>query len=997
MKKTKPIAKIVSIAMLFMISSIMAFAQKTVTGKVTNSKDGTPISGITVSVKGSTVSTQTNADGTYNITVPSANSVLVFTSVGYTRQELASGSAATVSLVQSNQQLDDIVVVAYGTRRKSDLTGSVASVGVKDFQKGNINSTEQLLVGKVAGLEVTTGGGAAGGGSRIRIRGGASLNASNDPLIVIDGIPVDGNGISGSGNLLSTINPDDIESISVLKDASATALYGSRASNGVLIVTTKKGKAGRVTFNFNTKLSLSHIGDKVKVLNGDQVRSVITADAAETGDNEYASKLGTANTDWQSLIFKDAFGNDNNLSASGSIPAGKVAIPFRASLGYLNQDGTLKTNTFDRVSGALNLTPKFFTDHLAVNIATKYSHVDNRFADEGAIGSAINFDPTQSPYDPANKYGGYFQWLQASGQPVNTNGPSIAPNPLDQLYLRRNVSDVNRFIGNIQLDYKLHFLPDLHLLVNAGIDNSVGKGSDQVDSTSVTAYNTHGRYSQYQQTKTNKLLDLSALYAKEISNNFKFDLLIGHTYQSFETKDKGFYAFTPLGDTIPGTRPSAASYLNEYRLESYLSRVNLTFLNKYLVTASIRRDASSKFGPDFRVGYFPAVAVAWKLKEDFFKNTAAINDLKLRLGYGETGQQDGIGYYSYLARYNRSTETAQYQLGDLFYTFLRPAAYDKTLQWETTVTINGGLDFGFLNNRISGSVDVYQKKTSNLLSSVPVAPGANFDIRLLTNVGNVTNHGVEFAINTQPVRHKDLTWDLGFNFTYNKSKVTNLLVNPDPNFKGLTVGNIAGATGNSINYYALGYAPYVFSVFKQVYGQDGKPVEGLYEDINRDGVIDDNDRYFYKKPAATFLVGFNTQVNYKKFSLGVAGHGAFDNYMYNNLNSNNGILANIKDPLKIVRNSTTNYLETNFRLRNVFSDYYIENASFVRIDNINFGYNFGKIIRNTASLRLSANIQNVYTFTKYTGLDPETANSAGVDNAIYPRPRIYTVGASIDF
>lgn len=995
MKKTT-IAKIVTVAMLFMLSSAVALAQRVVTGKVTNSKDGSAVAGITVTVKGTTTSTQTGSDGTYRLEAPSG-ARLVFTSVGFTTQEAAANENSTIVLVEASTRLEDVVVVAYGTRKRSDLTGSVTSVGVKDFQKGNINSTEQLLVGKVAGLEVTTGGGAAGGGSRIRIRGGASLNASNDPLVVIDGIPVEGNGISGGPNILSTINPDDIESISVLKDASATALYGSRASNGVMIVTTKKGRPGKTVFNFNTKLSLAHVSNYVDVLNGDQVRSIITADAAEQGNNTYASKLGTANTDWQKLIFQDAMGFDNNLSATGSFKAGKSVVPFRASLGYLNQEGTLKTNQFNRVSTSLNLSPKFFDDHLSVNIAAKYAHTGNTFADEGAIGSAINFDPTQSPYDAANKYGGYFQWLTPAGIPVNTNGPSIAPNPLDLLYLRDNTSDVNRFIGNVQLDYKLHFFPDLHALINLGIDKTTGKGHDNIDSSSVTNYNVGGRRSHYEQSKRNKIFDAQLLYTKDINSSLKLDAMIGYSYQTFFTESLNYAQLNLKGDTIPGTIPTFATDPLEFRLESYLSRLNVSFKNKYLLTASVRRDATSKFSRNNREEYYPAVAFAWKIKEEFFRNVAAINELKLRLGYGYTGNQDGIDYYAYLARYRRSEPTAQYQFGNQFYTFLRPSAYDENLKWEKTETMNIGLDWSLFRNRVSGSVDVYQKKTKDLLSVVPVAPGANFDISLLTNVGNITNRGVEVTVNTTPVKTRDFSWDLGFNFTYNKNEITNLLKNPDPNFKGINVSDIQGGTGNKIGKYIVGYAPFVYSVYKQVYDEAGKPIEGLYEDLNRDGVVDANDRYLYKKPAADVLLGINTQVSYKKFSLGIAGHGAFGGYLYNNYNSNNSILANLRDPLGIVRNGGTNYLESGFKLRNLLSDYYIENASFFRIDNINFGYSFGRIIRNKASLRLNASIQNVYTFTKYSGVDPESSNSTGVDNTIYPRPRIYSVGASIDF
>ena len=530
------------------------------------------------------------------------------------------------------------------------------------------------MQGKVAGLQITSGGGSAGGGSKIRIRGGASLNASNDPLIVIDGVPVESNGIAGSANYLNTINPNDIESMSVLKDASATALYGSRASNGVLIITTKKGAAGKVKFNFNTQASAGVVGDYVNVLSANQLRNIITDDAAATGNNTYKDLLGVANTDWQKEIYQTAGAYDNNISASGSI--GKK-LPFRLSLGYLNQGGVLKTNNFDRLSSALNLSPKFFDDHLSVNLNIKASKTSNRFANEGAIGSAVSFDPTQPVYAD-NKYGGYYEWLQADTKPIDL----ATRNPLGLLYLRDNTSDVNRIIGNIQLDYKLHFLPDLHILVNLGIDNASGSGDDNTDSISATNYKTAGYFSHYEQKKKNTLADVSLFYAKDLKGiNSKFDLLVGHSYQDFVTEVRNFAAFGQDGDTIPNSTPIYATDRPEYRLESYFTRLNFTVANKYLLTASLRRDASSKFSKENRVGYFPSFAAAWKLKEEFFKGVNFINDLKLRLGWGITGQQDGIGYYSYLPRYTRSTNTgAQYQFGDAFYSYLRPEGYDADLK-----------------------------------------------------------------------------------------------------------------------------------------------------------------------------------------------------------------------------------------------------------------------------------------------------------------------------
>jgi iron complex outermembrane receptor protein len=993
---------------VLLLFSFASFAQdKAITGRVTDSI-GNGIANVSVTVKEApSRGTVTAADGRYSISVPATATTLIFSSVGYFyKEEPITGNTVNVSLQSTTSDLNTVVVIAYGARRKTDLTGSVTSVTTKDFQKGVINSSEQLLTGKVAGLQITSAGGSPAGGSRIRIRNGASLNASNDPLVVIDGVPVESNGIDGKGNLLNMINPNDIESISVLKDASATALYGSRASNGVLIITTKKGTSGKLKINFSTQPSVSQVAQKVDVLSGNQIRDIINADAAATGNDTYKKLLGTANTDWQSQIFQTAFGWDNNLSASGNV-AGRV--PVRLSLGYDYQKGILKTNKFDRKSVALNASPKFLNDHLSVNLNAKFAQTGNRWANEGAVGNAVSFDPTQ-PVRADNKYGGYFEWLQADGKPMDLSNR----NPVALLELRHNTSTFNRFIGNVQLDYKLHFLPDLHLQANLGLDNAKEEGNDNIDSLLATNYKLGGSRSPYKHSKTGTLADVSLFYSKEIKSiKSNFDVLLLHSYQDFATNIYNYPSFSyraiadrvhpELKDTLPNSKPTFATDKLQYRLESYLGRLNYTFNNKYLLTASIRRDASSRFSPDTRVGYFPALALAWKLKEEFFKSSNVVNDLKLRLGWGVTGQQgtkDINGndtYYPYLPRYSQSASSAQYQFGNTFYSFLRPAAYDANIKWETTTTSNLGLDFTFLNNRISGSIDVYKKKTKDLLSVIPVAPGSNFDISLLTNVGNMENKGVEFTLNTTPVKNKTITWDLGFNYTYNKSEITNLLKQPDANFKGIEVSGISGGTGNNIGKFAVGYAPYIFNVYKQVYNENGKPIEGLFEDINRDGKIDDLDRYYYKKPAPDVLLGANTQISYKKLTLSAAGHGTFGNYEFNNSNANNGVLRAIKNPINFIGNGSVDYLNTNFVNNRYLSDYYIENASFFRLDNISLGYNFGRVYRNKANLTMLASVQNVFIITKYTGLDPEIASDSGVNNTIYPRPRIYSLRANLDF
>lgn len=992
----------VLILILSLLLGNNAMAQQFVlSGKVTDSSSGESLPGVSVVVKGTTNGTTSDINGKFTLNV-NKGEVIQLSFVGYTKQEVTIGGQKTISvaLVPSNEELSEVVVVAYGTSKKSDLTGSITAVSQKDFQKGSIASPEQLLTGRVPGLQITSSGGAAGAGSTIRIRGGASLNASNDPLIVIDGVPVEGNSLSGSANLLNTINPNDIESISVLKDASATALFGSRASNGVLIITTKKGASGAIKFNFNTQESVGTVEKYVDVLNGDQIRSIVNADAQATGDNTYKNLLGTANTDWQKEIYRTAITSDNNLSASGSIKN----VPFRISTGYLSEDGLLKTNHFNRFTGGLNLSPKFFTDHLSVNLNAKYSRTHNRFADENpAIRGGVTFDPTQQVRNDNATYGGYWEWLQADGKVINTNGGASAPNPLGLLLPRDNASHVDRFIGNVQLDYKMHFLPDLHALVNLGMDKATGEGDDNRPNTMAIAADRNGIFSHYKQGKTNKLADVSLFYTKELPDaKSKLDVLAGHSYQDFYTNTYNFASYSEVGVADTATIPKFATDKPEYRLESYFGRVNYTYNDKYLLTASLRRDASSKFSPANRVGYFPAVALAWKLDEEFFKNSKAVSELKLRLGWGKTGQQNVVdNNYPYLTRYTASENTAQYQFGNTFYSFLRPAPYDANIKWETTTTQNIGLDFGFFKGRISGSADVYDKKTKDLISIVPIAPGANFDISLLTNVGNMENKGAEFTLNTIPVQTKDFSWSFGFNVTYNKSEITKLLKNNIPGYTGIDVGNVNGGTGNKIEKHAVGYAPNTFYVYKQIYDKTtGAPIEGLYEDINRDGQINDADRYYYKKPAPDFMFGVNTQFNYKKWTVGIVGHASLGNYLYNNFNSNNGTLRAMKDPLLYLRNVSVDYLNTKFTNMQYLSDYYIENASFFRLDNINLAYNAGKIFSNS-ELHITANVQNVFVITKYSGLDPEynpsDQTNVGVDNVIYPRPRIFSIGFNLDF
>ncbi len=980
---------LVSLCLLFLGST--AWAQRIVTGKVTDATDKSEMIGATVQIKGSTTATMTDASGNYSITVPGNDAVLVFTFTGKTRQDVTVGSQTVinVSLADDATLLDDVVVVAYGTRKKADLTGSVVAVSAKDFQQGNIQSSEQLLQGKVAGLQVTPGGGSAGGGSTIRIRGAASLNASNDPLIVIDGIPVEGNGIKGSENLLNTINPNDIESMSVLKDASAAALYGSRASNGVIIITTKKGASGKPRYNFNSQFSVGTITKKVDMLTGDQVRELINANAAATGNNTYKNLLGTANTDWQDVIFRNSTGTDNNFSASGAVKD----IPFRVSVGYSNQNGILKTDNFQRTSAALNLSPKFLDNSLSVNINARVAGTKNRKADEGAVGASLRMDPTQSIYSE-NSYGGYWEWLTPTGDWNNLAGR----NPLAILDLKNDQRKATRFIGNVELDYKLPWVEGLSLRTNLAIDATSGNRTETISALAASNYLTGGYYKNEDEKKSNKLWDVSAFYEKYLPDlRSKFDVLVLHSYQDFLTEVYMNPAYmADQSAIIPNSTPPFATDRPQYRLDSYLGRLNYAFDDTYLLTASLRRDASSKFSPENRVGYFPALAAAWKIKEGLFAANKTVSELKLRVGWGVTGQQDFSNYYPYMARYAYGSNSAQYQFGDDFYQFLRPAAVDANIKWETTTTTNVGLDFGFLDNRITGSVEYFNKETRDLLATAPVAYGSTFDISVFTNVGNLTNKGMEFVLNTTPVLNKNLRWDIGFNVTTSSTKINSLRKQDDPNFTGIPVSGISGGTGNNIGLHMTGQWPYAYNVFQQVYDHNGKPLEGVFADRNGDGQITDADRYLFQRPAPSTLLGFNTAVNYKKWTARASGHGMFGNYLYNNFRSERSVMRNLLDPVLTINNASTELLSTGFFNNQYLSDLYIENASFFRLDNINIGYYVGKVFGN-ASLSLNAGVNNVFVITKYKGLDPENSSSSGVDNTIYPRPRMYTFGLNFDF
>ena len=984
------------VAMLLAVICLPAFAQeRTVTGKVTDAKDGSPLVAASVVVKGTKKGVSTSADGTFSLKVASTENTVVVSFLNYAAKEvsIAGQTNVNVALTQNSDQLSDVVVIGYGSARKKDLTGSVVNISSKDFVKGQITSPEQLIAGKVAGVQITSNGGAPGSGSTIRIRGGASLNASNDPLIVIDNVPLSNNSISGVANPLSLINPNDIESFTILKDASAAAIYGSRASNGVIIITTKKGAQGKTKYNFNSQTSVGEVANYVDVLNAEEFKTYVNAN----GTADQKKLLGTANTDWQKEIYQSALTLDNNFSASGAFKT----MPYRFSVSSLSQEGVLKTGKLDRTTVGLNLSPRLLNNSLKIDLNAKTSFSNSRFAEQGAISTAVQFDPTKPVYSAnPNAFGGYYEWLDAGS---TTGLAGLAPkNPLGLLMQKQDLSNVNRTIANADIDYTLPFFKDLRLHTNVGIDISNGSGTIFIPGTAASTFKRFngkgGVNNEYKQENSNLLAESYLNYSKYVENiESKFDVVAGYAYQEFKTKNFNFNDLTEDGTVV--TAPNFPFDIPENRLVSFYGRLNYALKGKYSLTATIRQDGSSRFNADNRFATFPSFAAAWNLaEEDLIKQSKVISSLKLRFGYGETGQQDGIGNYDYLSYYALSGQQGKYQFGNTFYNMYAPGGYYGGRKWEQTATTNLALDFGLFNNKLTGSLDVYKKVTSDLLNLVGQPAGANFSNQVIANVGDMENKGVELSLNLQAVNKADFNWDLGFNITYNENKITNLTISPDPNYPGNKFGGISGGVGNTIMINSVGYNRGSFYVFQQVYDAAGKPIEGLFVDRNKDGVINDKDQYQYQSVDPKIFLGFTSNMTYKKWNAGVVVRANVGNYMYNNVYSTLGTFRAISSLATHNGNASRNILETGFTQNGVnqlMSDYYIQNASFLRVDNINIGYNAGKVFKDKANLRFNASIQNAFIITKYKGLDPEIGN--GIDNNFYPRPRVFALGLNFDF
>lgn len=969
-----------------------AWAQElAVSGKVTDGQN--PLPGVNILVKGTSQGTVTDVNGNYKLNVPS-DATLVYSYVGFTTMEVPVNgrSVIDVQMTTDIELLSEIVVIGYGTVEKEDATGSVTSVDAKAFNEGNMVSPQDLLVGRVAGVQVTTNGGAPGAGATIKIRGGSSLSASNDPLVVIDGVPVDSEGIAGMNNALSTINPNDIESFTILKDASATAIYGARASNGVIIITTKQGpKDTKLRLTYSGQMAINTIPETVDVFSADEFRSLVEA-RTQVEENAVPQAaldlLGSANTNWQEQIYETAYGFDHNLSAGGTYKD----IPYRVSLGFSDQDGILKTSNFQRTTYTVNLNPTFFDNHLQVNLNYKGMSGETRFANQGAIGAAVTFDPTQPVFVDGSPWGGYFFW----GQPTDPNLPiPIAPsNPVALLNLTNDVSDVNRYITNAQVNYRFHFLPELRANLNIAKDHSSSEGANIVSEDAAWTYSSfgNGRRTVYNQEKDNELLEFYLNYKKELKSiDSEIDLLGGYSWQHYKRSGE---SLTTTGDETHVF--DSLDYASENYLVSFYSRLNYNLKDRYLLTVTLRNDGSSRFTEENRWGLFPSVAFAWKIKEEsFLQNVDAISNFKLRLGYGVTGQEN-VGFpYPALARVTLGEPTAGYFFGDELIRTIRYEGYDANLKWEETTTYNAGIDFGLFNNRVSGSLDYYQRTTDDLLNVVPIPLGTNFTNRILTNVGSLENQGVEFALNATVIQNSSLVWDAGFNVTANTNKITKLTLVDDPDYLGVLTGGIGGGVGNTIQVHRVGHPANSFFVYEQVYDTNGDPIEGLYVDQNEDGIINDFDRIIFEDPAPKVFMGFNSNLSYKKFELSFNARMNLGNYVYNNVYSQYATYLNIYNSAGFINNLSPAVNESNFFDPQYISDFYIRDASFFRMDNITLAYNFGNVLSDNLGLYANFTVQNAFVITNYEGLDPEVAG--GIDNNIYPRPRVYLFGLRANF
>ena len=1013
-----------------LLLTVSSFAQTNAIKGHVKDASGEPVMGATITVNGKAVGI-TDMDGNFSVdAAPGTN--LTFTYLGMTPQTVKASKEMNITMSDDSKALNEVVVIGYGVAKKSDLTGSVTAIKPDSKNKGVVVNAQDMLTGKVAGVNITSNDGTPGGGAKIRVRGGSSLNASNDPLIVIDGLAMDNDGVKGLSNLLSVVNPQDIESFSVLKDASATAIYGSRGSNGVIIITTKKGRKGqKPTVSYSGSVTISEKKNTIDVLSADEFRANV--ERLYGKDSEAYSALGTANTNWQDLIYRTAISHDHNITVSGAAKS----LPYRVSVGYTDQQGIVKTSDFKRATASLNLNPSFFKDHLTLNLNAKGMYARTLYTDGSVVSSAVRMDPTQDPYNFTSEYhknqlrdkdgnslldqtlknyGGYFQWSKKAEYGDNTwpftfDSTTQMPNPLSLLDQGSQIAHSRSFIGSADIDYKVHGFEDLRLHATLGADISKGRQS-QSFATSCTNALYYGSYGGEEILKRNLSLSAYAQYYKDFNKIHHFDIMAGYEWQHFwRSKNNdyvGYYPETNNDASLRGTERPHTPYSekSESYLVSFFGRANYTLLDRYFLTATVRDDGSSRFKEHW--AWFPSFAFAWKANEEaFLKNANWLSDLKLRLSYGKTGQQAGdIGDYEWIPSYTISTGTNGFYpvtgTGELY----RPNNYRPDLKWETTSTYNVGFDWGILDQRLSGSVDWYYRKTTDLLNYAPLSSMAGYKNQAWQNIGSLKNTGVEAAITWRAIQTKDWFWTMTYNFTYNKNEITDL---NGVSENGAPVVNtnikVGDGSGAYLQANQVGYAMNSYYVYQQVYDKNGKPIENCVVDRNGDGKINESDKYLYKSPAAPVTMGFSSRLEYKNWDFGFSLRASIGNYVYNNVEqgmSNMNTGEWFSNSLKYFSNRLKSTVERNwqtYEITSKLSDYYVKNASFLKCDNITLGYSFNNLFKSSGwhglSGRAYATASNVFTITNYDGLDPEVGD--GNDNNLYPRPFSVVVGLSLNF
>jgi iron complex outermembrane receptor protein len=967
------------ILFLAFLIPIGMFAQTKVSGVVTEEATGMPLLGVNVVIKGTTTGTTTDFDGKYQINV-SDGQTIVFTYVGYKTQEILYTGQATidVALAEDTSKLDEVVVVGYGSAVKKDVTGSVESVSTEDFNAGAIVSPEQLIAGKTAGVQVTPPSGAPGSGSTIRVRGGvSSLAANTNPLIVVDGVPLDP---SSSG--INYINANDIESFTVLKDASAASIYGSRATAGVILITTKKGKSGSpFNISVNHFTSIGENFNEIDVLSSSEFRNLVT----QNGNANQIAQLGNASTDWQDQIYRGGLTADTNVTVSGAFDNSN----YRASVGYVVQEGTLRNSRVDRWTGSVKFIQRLLNDDLRIEANVLGSILEDEFANTGAIGAAVSFDPTQTVFDPTSPFGGYTEIVDAAG---NIN-PIAVRNPVGLLEQNSNIAQTRRSTGSLKIDYTLPFFRDIKLTAIGGYDYNEVSGNTAIPPEAASNFNQEGVTGFYENLNRNRLLDLYANYKKTFEDiKTTVDATVGHSFQRFYRSNIS-ESTTGVGVT------NQFKSIGENALESYFGRVNVDYDGKYLLTVNLRNDISSRLNPDDRSDIFGGVSLGWNIiDENFMKDSKVFSQLKLRAGYGEVGQQEIGPDYGFLPRFTFGDARVQYQFGyntdgsPRFVTTLRPEEYDQNLRWERSKSINLGLDFGFFNDRLTGSIEVYEDKVEDLLNFIPIPAGTNLSNALLTNIGNLERRGLEISLNAAIVEKENFSWTTNFNVSFFDNEITKLFLTDNTDSPGVLTGGISGGVGNTIQINSVGHEVNSFYVFKQIYDSNGAPIEGAYVDINGDGVVNIDDRYRYKSPNADAVIGFSSYMQTGNFDFSFTMRASLGNYAYNNVASNTGNIQSLFGANSI-NNVNASILDTGFQNQQLFSDYYVQNASFLKLDNISVGYTIDDLFDN-ARLRVYVAGQNLITITDYDGLDPEI--SGGIDNNFYPRQRNILMGLNFN-